>query len=201
MGTVLGAAAVLIAFAVATCGINGPFPEGHFASSAVQGTAGTNMWHWKTPFPIMSYLDHPPASANYYMHHPLGIFWMIAVLGKVLGFSDWVLRLPPLVYVTVTPVLLFKIGRALWNPIAAGLAALAYVALPITLGYANYSDLEQPVMFGCVLATWGYLRFVRTGRDRYVAASVLGLLFASTTIGPGISGRRHSWPESSSTGS
>src|SRR5580692_4200904 len=185
VGYAIGAAAILIAFAVSTCGIFGPFPEGHFSASAVLGTVGRNMWRWKTVFPITSILDHPPTSANYYMHHPMGTFWMIAVLGKLLGFSNWVLRLPPLIYVTVTPFLLFKIGRALWGLIPAGLTALAYVALPITLGYANFHDLEQPVMLGCVLSTWGYLRFVRTGRDRYAVASVLGLLFAVNHDWPG----------------
>ncbi|HZL18434.1 MAG TPA: glycosyltransferase family 39 protein [Polyangia bacterium] len=185
VGYAIGAAAVLIAFAVSTCGINGPFPEGHFASSAAIGNAGFNMWRWKTAFPVVSALDRVPAPSSYYMHHPLGVFWTIALLGKLLGFSDWVLRLPPLFYVTVTPILLFKIGRALWRPIPAGLTALAYVALPITLGYANYHDLEQPVMFGCVLASWGYLRFARTGRDRYALTSVAGLLFAVNHDWPG----------------
>jgi Dolichyl-phosphate-mannose-protein mannosyltransferase len=185
VGYAIGAAAVLIAFAVSTCGIAGPFPEGHFASSAAIGNAALNMWRWKTAFPVVSALDRAPAPSSYYMHHPLGVFWTVALLGKVLGFSDWVLRLPPLLYVTATPILLFKIGRALWRPIPAGLTALAYVALPITLGYANYHDLEQPVMFGCVLASWGYLRFVRTGRDRYALASVAGLLFAVNHDWPG----------------
>jgi Dolichyl-phosphate-mannose-protein mannosyltransferase len=184
-GVAIGVAAVLIAFGVASCGMNGPFPEGHFASSAAIGTAAANMWRWKTLFPIASYLERPPVTANFYMHHPLGMFWTIALLGKLLGFSNWVLRLPPLLYVTLTPLLLFKIGRGLWGPIAAGLTALAYVALPITLGYANYQDLEQPVMFGCVLSSWGYLRFVRTGRDGYAAASALGLLFAANHDWPG----------------
>ncbi|HSY40605.1 MAG TPA: hypothetical protein VLA79_13785, partial [Polyangia bacterium] len=84
----------------------------------------------------------------------------------------------PLFYVTVTTALLYKLARALWGGLCAGLCALAYVALPITLGYANYHDLEQPVMFGIVLASWGYLRFVRTWRERYAIASVLGFVFA-----------------------
>ncbi len=88
------------------------------------------------------------------MHHPLGMFWVIDILSKIFGLHDWVLRLPPLVYVTVTTLLLFKLGRAIWGAVAGGITALAYVALPITLGYANYHDLEQPVIFGFVLATW-----------------------------------------------
>jgi len=118
------------------------------------------------------------------MHHPLGVFWTVAVLGKLLTFSNWVLRLPPLIYVTGTTWLLWRLGRELWGAVSGGLTALAYVALPITLGFANYHDLEQPVMFGCVLATWGYVRLVRTWRERYAFASVLGFALALN----------HDWP-------
>ena len=129
-------------------GIGGPFPDGHYASTSVIGTAAYNSYRWKTLLPIEVYVDHAPTPSLYYMHHPLGMFWVIDVLGKVFGLHDWVLRLPPLVYVTVTTALLYKLGRALWGAIPGGLCALAYVALPITLGYANYHDLEQPVIFG-----------------------------------------------------
>jgi Dolichyl-phosphate-mannose-protein mannosyltransferase len=177
-GYALGALAVLIAFAVSTCGIGGPFPDGHYASTSVIGTAAYNTYRWKTLFPVEVYVDHPPAPATYYMHHPLGMFWVIDVLGKIFGLHDWVLRLPPLVYVTGTTLLLFKLGRALWGAVAGGITALAYVALPITLGYANYHDLEQPVILGFVLASWAYLRFIRTWREGYAIASVLGFAFA-----------------------
>ena len=167
-------------------GIGGPFPDGHFASTPRSASAADNMWRWHTMLPdrratsITRRLDR-----RYYMHHPLGVFWDVALLGKVFGFHDWVLRLPPLVYVTATTALLYRIGRALWGAIPGGLTALAYVALPITLGYANYHDLEQPVIFGCVLATWGYVRFIRTWRERYALASVLGFVFALNHDWPG----------------
>ena len=178
VGLALGLLAVSIAFAVSACGIGGPFPDGHYASTSVIGTAAYNSYRWNTLLPIETYLDHAPNASLYYMHHPLGMFWVVDVLGKVFGLHDWVLRLPPLFYVTVTTALLYKLGRALWGALPGGLCALAYVALPITLGYANYHDLEQPVIFGVVLASWGYLRYVRTWRERYAVASVLGFAFA-----------------------
>ena len=170
--------AVLIAFFDGVTGINAPFAGGHFASSAGIGVCADNMWRLHTILPVLGYLQTTTAGASYYMHHPLGVFWTVAVLGKVFGFSNWVLRLPPLIYVTATPFFLARIGRELWGPLEGGLAALAFVALPITLGYANYHDLEQPVMFGCVVATWGYVRLVRTWKDRYALASVAGFFFA-----------------------
>lgn len=174
----LAAAAVVLAAGVALRGIAGPVPNGHFASIAAIGMAADNMWRWRTALPIVGYLDHLPANPNYYMHHPIALFWDVAVLGKVFGFHDWVLRLPPLLYVTLTPVFLYRIGRAIWGPLEGGLTALAYVALPITIVYANYHDLEQPYIFGCVVAAWGYVRFVQSWRDRYALASALGFLFA-----------------------
>ena len=170
--------AVAIAFVVAFVGIGGPFPDGHYASTSVIGTAAYNMHRWDTWMPVEAYLDHRPPPSTYYMHHPLGMFWVVAFLGRVFGLRDWVLRLPPLCYVTLTTWLLGKTGRELWGELAGGRSALAYVALPITLGYANYHDLEQPVMFGTALATWGYLRYVRTWRERYAVASVLGFFWA-----------------------
>ncbi|HLK93293.1 MAG TPA: glycosyltransferase family 39 protein [Polyangia bacterium] len=178
VGAALGVAAVLIVFAVSVVGIGGPFPDGHYASTSVIGTAAYNSFRWHTLLPVEVYLDHPPNASLYYMHHPLGMFWVIDALTTVFGLHDWVLRLPPLVYVTATTALLWRIGRALWGALPGGLGALAYAALPITLGFANYHDLEQPVIFGVVLASWGYLRFVRTWRDGYAIASLAGFVFA-----------------------
>jgi hypothetical protein len=178
VGATLTVVALLIAFFDGVTGINAPFASGHFASSAGIGVCADNMWRLHTVLPVLGYLASSPIGANYYMHHPLGVFWTVAALGKVFGFSNWVLRLPPLIYVTATPYFLSRIGRAVWGPLEGGLVALAFVALPITLGYANYHDLEQPVMFGCVVATWGYLRLAQTWRDRYAVASAAGFFFA-----------------------
>jgi len=177
-GVALAAAAVLLALGVSLRGIAGPVPNGHFASITAIGMAADNMWRWHTVLPIIGYVDHLPGAPAYYMHHPLGLFWDMALLGKVFGFSDWVLRIPPVFYMALTPLFIYRIGRAVWGPLEGGLAALAYVALPITIVYANYHDLEQPYIFGCVVATWGYVRLIQTWRDRYAVASALGLFFA-----------------------
>ena len=179
------AAAVAIAFAVSAIGIGGPIPEGHFASDGAIGMGAANMWAWHTIYPVTKLIERAPIPSDFYMHHPLGVFWTVALLGKVFSFSNWVLRFPALVYVTATTWLLWKLGRELWGAIPGGLTAIAYVALPITLGYANFHDLEQPVMFGCVLATWGYVRLVSTWRERYAVASVLGFAFALNHDWPG----------------
>jgi hypothetical protein len=184
VATILGGGAVALAFLTAICGINGPIPEGHTGASAACGTAAFNMWHWRIWYPISSYVDRPPPASMAYMHHPMGIFWTLAIVGKLFGFANWILRIAPLVYVTATTALLWRIGRALWGQIPGALTAVAFVAMPITLGFANYHDLEQPVIFGCVLATWGYVCLLRSWRLRHALAGAVGFAFA---LG-------HDWP-------
>src|SRR5262249_11101990 len=80
-------------------------------------------------------------------------------------------------YVTLTVFFMYRCGRAIWGPLEGAIAALAYGALPITLGFASFHSLEQPLMLGCLVATWGYARFSQTGRDVYAVASVAGFAF------------------------
>ena len=78
------------------------------------------------------------------------------------------------------PLLLYGAGRALWGPIAGALAAVAYVATPITLSYANFFALEVPTMFAMALTMFAYVRFSQTGRRRFAALSVLGMVLAAS---------------------
>ena len=64
---------------------------------------------------------------------------------------------------------------------AAGLAALAYVVVPITLAYANYLSLEVTTMFGVALATYGFARFFQTDRMRFGVLGVLGMSYAAAS--------------------
>src|SRR5262245_27306517 len=155
VGTAIGWTAVAIAFAVAAIGIGGAFPEGHYASDAIIGTGGMNLWRWQTFLPINGIIDHPPTSGNYYMHHPPGVYWTVGLLGKVLGFSNWVMRLPALITVTATTWLLWRLGRELWGAIPGGLTALAYVALQNTLSFANFHGLEKQELVCSTLANCG----------------------------------------------
>jgi hypothetical protein len=179
VGAALAVAACALAFVVGSWGFLAPFPEGHYASDAAIGMAADNMWRLHTKLPVIGYQTLTPGPGNYYMHHPLGVFWVTALLGRVFGFHDWVPRLPAVVYVTATPAFLYLIGRELWGRLPGGLAAVGYVSLPITIGFANFHDLEQPVMFGCVIATWGCLRYLATWRERYAIVSVLAFAFAA----------------------
>ncbi len=159
--------------------IAGPFAAGHYTASTAMVTGGENMLRWHVLAPVPTYTAGPPGPADFYCHHPFGVFWTGAVFSALFGHHDWVCRLPAVLATTLMPRLIFGACRALYGPIAGGLAALAYVVVPITLAYANYLSLEVTTMFGMALATYGFARFFQTDRMRFGVLGVLGMLYAA----------------------
>ena len=163
VGIAIAIVACLIAFVVGSWGLFGPIGEGHYASDAAIGMAADNMWRLHTRLPVIGYQPQSSTSASYYMHHPMGVFWVTALLGRLFGFHDWVTRFPALLYVTATTAFVYLIGRELGK--VARRPGGAGVREPADhLGFATLHDLEQPrVMLGCLVATWGYLRTCAPG--------------------------------------
>jgi hypothetical protein len=178
LGMALAAIAIVWMLFLSAWGIDGPFPAGHFAAHANIGVGGWNCLRFKTLYPVWRNIVGAPTPADYYLNHPGGVFWDAALILSVFGRHNWALRLLAVLWSTLTPLFLYRIGRAIWGPIEGGLCALAFVALPITLGFSNFHALEAPTMFGCVVALWGYVRLVQTSQWRYWVASVWGFAFA-----------------------
>ncbi|HTQ06210.1 MAG TPA: glycosyltransferase family 39 protein, partial [Polyangiaceae bacterium] len=171
--------ATLFVALVGTWEIAGPFAAGHYAASTAMAVAGENMLRWHVVAPVPAYTLSPPTAVDFYCHHPFGVFWTSALFSALFGHHDWVCRLPAVLCTTLMPRLIFGACRALYGPIAGGLAALAYVVVPITLAYANYLSLEVTTMFGMALATYGFARFFQTDRARFGVLGVLGMSYAA----------------------
>jgi 4-amino-4-deoxy-L-arabinose transferase-like glycosyltransferase len=158
--------------------IAGPFGAGHHAASTAVATAGENMWRWG----LLGAVNHvqltPPHDADFYCHHPWGVFWTAALFVKTFGHHYWVCRLPAVLMSIGMPPLLYACGRALWSPVAGAATALGFVVLPLALAFANFHALEVPVIFGVTLCIWGYVRLAQTGRRRWLWLSLFGLVFA-----------------------
>lgn len=173
------AALATLWFAAAACWeMLGPLPAGHWASNAAIGIAAENMWKWKIIGPVAMYLTEAPTPASYYCNHPWGVFWTTALVVKVLGHQDVACRLPAIVMSSLSTPLVYGIGRLTWGPVAGALAALGFAVTPIALGFANFNNLEVPVMFGVLVATWGYLRLTKTWRRRWLLVSAFGFFTA-----------------------
>jgi 4-amino-4-deoxy-L-arabinose transferase-like glycosyltransferase len=163
----------------------GPFGAGHVASSTAIGISADNMLRWGIATPVTEYTLGAPVAEQVYCHHPWGIFWVTTLFSKIFGHRDFVCRLAPVLWSAATPPLLYAIGRRAWSPAAGAIAALTFAVLPISLAFANFNALEVPVIFGILLATWGYLELSRTWRARWLWVSLAGILFATNSDWPG----------------
>jgi hypothetical protein len=178
VGMALAGLAIAWMLFMSAWGLDGPFPAGHFAAHANIGVGGWNCLRFKTLYPIWRNTVGAPTPADYYLNHPGGVFWDAAAIFAIFGRHNWALRLLAVTWSTLTPFFLYRIGRAVWGPIEGGLCAVAFVVLPITLGFSNFHALEAPTIFGCTMALWGYLRLVQTSKWRYWIGSVVGFAFA-----------------------
>ncbi len=171
------ASTVWLALAV-TWGLFGPIGGGHWAIVASRGIMGDNMVTWGLWGPVRDYSLDRPTPQLYYVHHPWGTYWVIGALTKLFGRHTFVPRLEPVLMCVACPPLLYGIGRALWGPVPGALAAFGYAVLPIVLGFGNFPGFEGPLIFGCLVATWGYVRFQHRWRRRWMAVSVAGMLWS-----------------------
>jgi 4-amino-4-deoxy-L-arabinose transferase-like glycosyltransferase len=170
---------------VAAWGMFGPFPEGHFASNAATATTGENIWRWGIWAPSWHYWLSPPPKSEYFLHHPLLPFWLEVLPMGLFGHHAWAARLPAVLMSAATPPLLYKIAKSHWGVVAGAAAAAGFAVLPITLGFANFHNLEVAVIFGSVLFFYGHTRLLETGRTRWIVVSVLGAFCAVGDDWPG----------------
>lgn len=169
-------------FALAVCwGLFARVGGGHEAQIATRAIVAENMRVWHMFAPVKDYTLERPTPDLIYVHHPWGMFWAVAAIAEVLGRGAWVPRVAAVLCSIATPPLLYGIGRALWGPIEGALSALAYVVLPIALAFGSNPGFEVPVIFGCLLATWGYLRFAQRWRTRWMVVSLAGIVAAANS--------------------
>jgi hypothetical protein len=172
-------ASVWFAFA-ASWGMFGIPGAGHIgAGGAGNVMAAEQMIKWKILYPAWGWYDGVrPVEANYICHHPLGQYYVPAVLYWLFGHRDFLVHLPATLMSAAIPPMLYGIGKARWGAAAGAVAAAGYVLLPIAVGFSNFWNLETICIFGAILFFWGHSRHLTTGRERYMIASLVGLAFA-----------------------
>jgi hypothetical protein len=173
------AALISVGFALAAFWeLGDTFSAGHFASASAVCTSSENMWRWGVLGPIPHHLLGAPLPSDFYCHHPWGIFWVTALFMKAFGHHAWACRLPAALQSALTPPALYLAARALWGPVAGVVAAASFATLPIALSFSDFNSLEVPVIFGTVLAIWGYARLRQTYARRFAWLSLGGLTYA-----------------------
>ncbi len=168
-------------FFTAIWGIDQIPGSGHLGSSgAATAMFGENMVRWHTFYALWDWhsLTRPPLSSAY-CHHPYGVHWAQAICALFFFHRNFDIALPAVVFSTLTPPLLYGIGRRIGGPLAGAAAAVGFVILPLTIGYSCFASLEVMTIFGAALYYWGHLRYQETSRRRDLALMLLGVLVAT----------------------
>jgi Dolichyl-phosphate-mannose-protein mannosyltransferase len=185
-GQTLALLATVWMLAVATWEIAAPFGPGREAVSASVTLGGENMLRWGTGLPVTEHTLSTPTTDNVSFEHPFGVYWTAALFRALFGHHDWVCRLPALLFSALTPGLVYALGRALYGPLAGGLAALAFVATPIALTTAQLNGFEVPLLFGALLACVGTVRMRQTGRRGWGVVAWLGMALSLNSDWPAL---------------
>lgn len=185
VGQALALASTLWLFCVGLWEIDAPFGPGREQLSATLTLAGDNMLRWGTALPVLEPRLSPPTTADVNLEHPFGVYWMAAAFRALFGHEAWVCRLPAVLLSALSPALLYALGRALYGPLAGGVAAVAFAVTPITLLLSQLTGFEVPLTFAALLTSLGYVRLRQTGRRSFGLLALLGLVLCLNTDWPG----------------
>lgn len=174
----VAAGACLFFAIVAFWELFGPIPGGHLGNAAAAAMAGENIVRHKLFAAVLEYTDARPVPAQYYTHHPYGVFVTSALAYKLLGHGWATVRFPAALMSALTAPLVYLLGRASWGPIAGAVATVLFVVIPIDLAYASFQNLEVITIFFGMLFCWGTLRLWQTWQARWLVPATLGALGA-----------------------
>ena len=121
---------------------------------------------------------------EYYQHHPPLLPLMVAGTFALFGQGEAQARIGPVVLTLASIVLVFALGRSLYDDAVGVLAAFFFATFPGVLFFGRMTGYEAPTLFLVLLSTWCYLRFFDAGGWRWCAAFYASLLAALWTDWP-----------------
>jgi 4-amino-4-deoxy-L-arabinose transferase-like glycosyltransferase len=152
---------------------------GHVSTSCAYATAGENMVRWHKFAVVVALQSRPPTPDQYYCHHPYGISIMEAFAYLVFGHGWFTPKAGAIFCSVISPPLVYAFGRRAWNVIAASVATLFFVFIPIDLAFNTFSNLEEPTIAFGLLFAWASTRLWESSERKYLALAAVGALGAS----------------------
>jgi 4-amino-4-deoxy-L-arabinose transferase-like glycosyltransferase len=134
--------------------------------------AGTKSWKafFFGAFDAGSFItvDKPPAA-----------LWLMALSGRIFGFSSWSMLLPEALLGVASVALVADVVRRTSGAVAGLVAAVVIALTPVAVLMFRFNNPDALLTFLLVAAAWLLVRSLQTARTRWLllAAAVLGLAF------------------------
>lgn len=111
----------------------------------------------------------------FFTHYPPLLPILLAGSFTIFGITEWAARLVPIVATSGSVVLIFLLGRELFNFRVGFLASVLVIPTPLVLYFGKTPVHEPLVVFFMLLAYFGYLQRRET---KYKILFIFGLIFA-----------------------
>src|SRR5215467_35813 len=113
-------------------------------------------------------VDKPPAA-----------LWLMALSGRIFGFSSWSMLAPEALLGVASVALVADAVRRAAGAVAGLVAAVAMALTPVAVLMFRFDNPDALLTFLMVASAWMLVRSLQTGRTRWLllAAATLGLAF------------------------
>lgn len=110
--------------------------------------------------------------------------WVMAIFGRIFGFSSWSMLVPQALAGAVSVVLLGHLVRRWRGEVAGLLAALAFALTPAAVLIFRYNNPDAMLTLLLLLATWSFWSALEKGSTRRLALAgvILGFVFLTKML-------------------
>ena len=119
-----------------------------------------------------------------YLDKPVVYFAAEAAVMEVTGPTEIAARLPAYLFTIATAAVLFWFARRLWGGAAPYVAAIAFLAMPLTIAFARTVIFDSALMFFCTVALIAFHVAIDTRERRWSVLAWAAMGLAMITKGP-----------------
>jgi len=136
------------------------------------GIKCTKLGQATTPEPINNC-----SQLGYYMDHPPLITWILTLSYALFGFGEWAGRLPFILLSSLSALLIFLIGKQLYNRWVGLVGGMFFMATPMFIYFGKAINHEPAVLFSTLLGVYSFIKWLKTRQIRwyywYLVSSLL----------------------------
>ncbi|MDD4602932.1 MAG: glycosyltransferase family 39 protein, partial [Bacteroidales bacterium] len=133
--------------------------------------------------PVLDYDFKNWQGNSIWLHKQPFFLWQIALFFKIFGTSEFVLRLPTIIMMSLMTLLIYRIGKLISTPDVAWYGAFLYTFsvffIQFVSGYQSTDHNDSAFIFYVTLSIWSWVEYIHSHKKRWL---ILIGLFAGIAI-------------------